>query len=348
MSRATTSTILLRDASNSMDVLRRRYASSKHSSVTTTTSTSNPLTDSDLSDHELVCNTTPTAGMTSFLPTLHSTPPMPTFQKPGMHPRESPSPTKNITHRPLTRDNINATFPPHPKSETTMSTFSKADDRTTDPKPPVFQRRRDANNIGENAPPPRIYIPHRSPETIDGTWPTPGASNSRVSYYRNSQAYTTTPFIDRVTDTPPLPAGWNEYFDRLICKIDALGYDHTRIVQEVRQLYPHVRGVLTPAMVDKRLRQLDQNIEIDYWRAGMQSKDTSEVQARKNPRDSQDRRSARQGGCTNTPQSQPNTLQQQQGEQRHQHWTSQYGSLSRGRDDPHSPGVRRNDSASGR
>lgn len=34
----------------------------------------------------------------------------------------------------------------------------------------------------------------------------------------------------------------------------------------MRRVYPELRGTLTPLMIDKRLRILDQNVELDYWR----------------------------------------------------------------------------------
>lgn len=338
--------MLLRDASNSMDVLRQRYADSKHSSSTTTSST--PLTDLDLSNHESWYNGTPTAGMTTFLPTLHSTPPMPTFQKPGMHPRGSPAstPTSNIFRRPVKSNNNDEydddiAFDPlhsHPIMSTSKS--DSADGQATDPQPPVFARRRNDYESGHKSP-KRIYIPHRSPETPDGyeLAGSSGDSLSHVFYSRGSKAYTTTPLIDRVPDSPSLPAAWNPTLDRLICQADALGLDHQKIVSKVRQRYPQLTGVLTASAIDRRLRQLDQDIEIDYWQVGLRAKDASEARKRERARDLEDQGATRQGDPVNTAyeeqteQSHSHALQQRQGEQRHQNWSSQYRSAPRGGDD---------------
>lgn len=75
--------------------------------------------------------------------------------------------------------------------------------------------------------------------------------------------------VDRVEETPPLPGGWTEQHDRAICVLDARNYPLHAIVMKVRRTFPGLRGLLTPGMVDKRLRQLDQNVEIDYWRVGL-------------------------------------------------------------------------------
>lgn len=76
--------------------------------------------------------------------------------------------------------------------------------------------------------------------------------------------------VSRVEDTPPLPAGWTQQHDRAICVLDARNYALPTIVAKIRRTFPGLRGILTPGMVDKRLRQLDQDVEIDYWRVGLQ------------------------------------------------------------------------------
>lgn len=81
--------------------------------------------------------------------------------------------------------------------------------------------------------------------------------------------YSTTPIIDRVPGTPPLPRNWGRRQDRAICILDASNYSLGGIVAKVRHVFPDLDGTLTPAMVDKRLRQLDQIIEIDYWAVGL-------------------------------------------------------------------------------
>jgi hypothetical protein len=37
---------------------------------------------------------------------------------------------------------------------------------------------------------------------------------------------------------------------------------------QIKKYYPEIKSILTAAMIDKRLRQLDQIPEIDYWRDG--------------------------------------------------------------------------------
>jgi hypothetical protein len=37
----------------------------------------------------------------------------------------------------------------------------------------------------------------------------------------------------------------------------------------MKAVFPGLKGPLMPAMVDKRLRQLDQRVEVDYWRVGL-------------------------------------------------------------------------------
>lgn len=43
---------------------------------------------------------------------------------------------------------------------------------------------------------------------------------------------------------------------------------------KLRRCFPELRGVLTPLMIDKRLRILDQNVDLDYWRTGLNAKTT--------------------------------------------------------------------------
>ncbi|KAK0364708.1 hypothetical protein LTR59_010995 [Friedmanniomyces endolithicus] len=119
---------------------------------------------------------------TSFLPELHSTPPMPTFRKPAAMTPRSPAPR-------------------------------------------------------------------------------PAALGSRASLT----------LLDRVEDTPPLPGGWTPQHDLAICVLDARNYSLPGIVTKIRRTFPSLHGILTTAMIDKRLRQLDQDIEIDYWRVGLQT-----------------------------------------------------------------------------
>ncbi|KXL50876.1 hypothetical protein M433DRAFT_7145, partial [Acidomyces richmondensis BFW] len=87
--------------------------------------------------------------------------------------------------------------------------------------------------------------------------------------------------IDRVEETPPLPPTWTSQHDRAICVLDARNYPLENIVMKLRRTFPALTGtVLTGAMVDKRLRQLDQDVEIDYWRIGLLVPAQQETRAR--------------------------------------------------------------------
>lgn len=322
-----------RNTNTSMAVVRQRYAESKYSSSsasTTITESSIPLTEGNLSHHELTYNTTPTTGMTSFLPTLHSTPPMPTSQKPSVQLSDSPTQSSNVNRRAGADENNNT-------NATAFNMSTNALGHGTDSQTPVFARRR-ANNNTENAPPARLYIPHRSPQTVDGYQSAPGTGHSttRGKYSRSPTTVATTPLIDRIPDTPPLPTGWNERVDKLICSIDLLGGDHARIVKKVRQFHPRLAGVLTPTMIDRRLRQLDQDINIDYWSLGLQSIDASDAPESQEERDLHKASLARQENrplAMRQKQEQHSAaLRQQQGEERHQNWSSQYSAATRSRD----------------
>ena len=48
--------------------------------------------------------------------------------------------------------------------------------------------------------------------------------------------------------------------------LDAKNYSHPAIVAKLRRVFPELRGTLTPLMIDKQLRILDQNVELHYWR----------------------------------------------------------------------------------
>ena len=77
-------------------------------------------------------------------------------------------------------------------------------------------------------------------------------------------------FNDRFQETPSLPPSWSSVHDRAICVLDARNYSLPAIVIKVRRTFPELAGLtLTPAMVDKRLRILDQRVELDYWTIGL-------------------------------------------------------------------------------
>ncbi|GAB7365024.1 hypothetical protein MBLNU230_g5805t1 [Neophaeotheca triangularis] len=177
---------------------------------------------------------TPTG--TSFLPDLNSTPPMPTFQKPPLTPpqRINTDMDKSITgSRPTT---------PFPSAHATPN-------RPVTPSRPLHTPR---------APSP---LPKSSPPPLPLSQP-PARTAAR--------AFATTCIVeDHLQDTPPLPLAWNQAHDRAICVLDARGYDLASIVSKIKRVFPMLKGTLTMGMIDKRLRVLDQRIELDYWRLGL-------------------------------------------------------------------------------
>ena len=76
-------------------------------------------------------------------------------------------------------------------------------------------------------------------------------------------------YWDKVEDTPKLPEEWRDEHDRAICYLDLRGYDAEEMVTRLRNYFPELRGILTPHMVDKRLRQLDQDPTLTYWADAM-------------------------------------------------------------------------------
>jgi len=84
-------------------------------------------------------------------------------------------------------------------------------------------------------------------------------------------AYASTiPMDDRPQATPPLPTKWTVVHDRAICVLDARGYTLQQTISKLRHAFPELIGsVMTPMMIDKRLRVLDQNPKIDYFKIGM-------------------------------------------------------------------------------
>lgn len=56
-----------------------------------------------------------------------------------------------------------------------------------------------------------------------------------------------------------------------MCVLDTCNYSLNAIVKKLRSAFPELaRSPLTPIMVDKRLRVLDQNPDIDYFRTGLE------------------------------------------------------------------------------
>jgi hypothetical protein len=113
----------------------------------------------------------------------------------------------------------------------------------------------------ENAPPPRCTSSNSAPLLSNKVKGKISESPKRPRIF-----HTTSIFNDRFLDLPPLPEAWTMEHDRAICWLDSRNYSHPHIVDKMRRVYPELRGTLTPLMIDKRLRILDQNVELDYWR----------------------------------------------------------------------------------
>ncbi|OQN99547.1 hypothetical protein B0A48_14689 [Cryoendolithus antarcticus] len=95
--------------------------------------------------------------------------------------------------------------------------------------------------------------------------------------------HTTSIVNDRFFDVLPLPQAWTQQHDRAICVLDSRNYSPLAIVSKLRRVFPELIGTLTPLMIEKRLRILDQNVEIDYWRIGTASS-TSETREQRHVR----------------------------------------------------------------
>ncbi|RMY51349.1 hypothetical protein D0865_06400 [Hortaea werneckii] len=150
------------------------------------------------------------------------------------------------------------TFLPELTSTPPMPTFQKPSPLPS-PRQEIFSRENKENNLPHHhhtitlTPPP----PHLPPIADPGRLLTTPKPNPVL--------------VDGLEETPPLPNSWTHHHDRAICVLDAKGYSLHTIVSHLRKSFPReLRGsILTPAMVDKRLRVLDQDVEIDYWRVGL-------------------------------------------------------------------------------
>ncbi|KAI7335990.1 hypothetical protein KC354_g17797, partial [Hortaea werneckii] len=159
------------------------------------------------------------------------------------------------------------TFLPELTSTPPMPTFQKPSPLPS-PRQEVFSRENEENNIPHHhhsitlTPPDHSSLqpPHLSPIADPGRLLTSPATPKPNPV-----------LVDGLEETPPLPNSWTQHHDRAICVLDAKGYPLHTIVSHLRKSFPReLRGsILTPAMVDKRLRVLDQDVEIDYWRVGL-------------------------------------------------------------------------------
>ncbi|KAK3672884.1 hypothetical protein LTR78_007237 [Recurvomyces mirabilis] len=169
-------------------------------------------------------------GDTTFLPELHSTPPMPTFQKPTM----------------VAVD----TSPGSPRSEGMgIGTREKRKDDT----PALARRGRGKSEA----------VPSSTHSAEDRYHLNAPATTRSLPTSLHDQPEETTPAAG------PLPTNWLEQHDRAICLLDVRGYPLPTIVLKMRRTFPGLSGILTTGMVDRRLRQLDQIVEVDYWRVGL-------------------------------------------------------------------------------
>lgn len=79
---------------------------------------------------------------------------------------------------------------------------------------------------------------------------------------------------DRLPNTPEMPAEWVHLHDRAICILDTREYTHEEMVKKMKSSFPELeRKYLSPAMIDKQLRIMDQKVEIPYWRVGIAALD---------------------------------------------------------------------------
>lgn len=122
----------------------------------------------------------------------------------------------------------------------------------------------------ENAPPPRCTSSNSAPLLSSKAKGKVPESPKRPRIF-----HTTSIFNDRFLDLPPLPESWTIEHDRAICWLDSKNFSHPTIVAKMRRVYPELRGTLTPLMIDKRLRILDQNVELDYWRINHRAHSTT-------------------------------------------------------------------------
>jgi hypothetical protein len=90
--------------------------------------------------------------------------------------------------------------------------------------------------------------------------PTPLRPPLEQSIYSGSYLYS------KILPSLPLPEEWNDSHDRLICQLDAQDTALQTMVDMLKQCCPELASApLTPGMVDKRLRTLDQNVDCPYW-----------------------------------------------------------------------------------
>jgi hypothetical protein len=134
-------------------------------------------------------------------------------------------------------------------------------------------------------PPPRCTSSSSAPILSNSRRPNgKEAESSSASPKRPRIFHTTSIHNDRFLDLPPLPDAWNVQHDKAICLLDSRNYSHATIVAKLRRVFPELQGTLTPLMIDKRLRILDQNVELDYWRINYRAQSTTPRASRRRNR----------------------------------------------------------------
>ncbi|THZ07711.1 hypothetical protein D6C95_01894 [Aureobasidium pullulans] len=108
------------------------------------------------------------------------------------------------------------------------------------------------------------------PSTIQPSVPKHSFPSRDVPSHSSSLSPSSDSTIYRIQPTSPLPEKWNNVHDHAMCVLDTCNYSLNAIIKKLRSAFPELaKSPLTQAMIDKRLRVLDQNPEIDYFRTGL-------------------------------------------------------------------------------
>ena len=149
------------------------------------------------------------------------------------------------------RDRTNAksstpssSFLPELNSTPPLPTFQRGTTETTNIPPPRRQPRPESSTLPPIADPGFLATPRRPKVIVVGLC---GGE-------------------DRPEGTPKLPKEWSEVHDRAICAMEVRGYLHEEMIAGIRGFFPEIKNALMVGMIDKRIRQLDQIPEIDYFK----------------------------------------------------------------------------------
>lgn len=159
-------------------------------------------------------------------------------------------------------------------STTTTATSSFLPDIGSTPPMPTFQKPdlHDHPSVrkqdDENTTPTRLrgQIPRKpvlpSPSSRDRLHSPPPLAPWRPA--------TTVPLRDRMGEIFPLPQGWGTKHDIAICILDVYDYSLKEIVLKVRKAFgKSLMGPMNEKTIDKRLRQLDQDIESTCYKEAL-------------------------------------------------------------------------------